>query len=410
MPIRPQLPASVRYYFRAKLRPFTRPAFWGSLSVLSLIGLFMWEAWQHPEWLFKNPENETPITDTTLSKEDSAVAADIDSLPVLMQELAQADVSIAALKLNQQPQIQSFLDEFLKQQAADAEKISDDAQKATQQPTAPISAYDPLGVETQAPSDYSSPYSGGLSTMGNQAAPQNSSLRGTNLAGSTLPTATATPVNPLQAALDRLGNNSPTASVQTQTPIETPPAFTNSLGQPTQPNATAPGQVAQPGTPGNSALPGQVGQPGTPSSSFHPGQVAQPGTPSASALPGQVAQPASPYAGTTNYSNMPVQVAQPGSPYPSYPGYGVTPATSSSGNYANNLPQTLPVPGTPAVQPVVPQVVPITPENYSVPTYQNPAPVNGVPNTGLSSLSTSQLQPSQLQTSPFSVSRPTSGR
>ncbi|GET35639.1 hypothetical protein [Microseira wollei] len=395
MPIRPQVPASVRYYLRAKLRPFTRPAFWGCLSVLSLIVLFIWEAWQHPESLFKNPENETPIADTTLSKEESAVAADIDSLPVLMQELAQADVSIAALKLNQQPQIQSFLDEFLKQQAADAEKISDDAQKATQQPTAPISAYDPLGVETQAPSDYSSPYIGGVSTMGNQAAPQNSSVSGSNLAGSTLPTPTATPVNPLQAALDRLGNNSPTNSVQTQTPIETPPAFTNSLGQPTQPNATAPGQVAQPSTPGSSAL---------------PGQVAQPGTPSSSALPGQVTGPASPYAGTTNYSNMPVQVAQPGSPYPSYQGYGVTPDTSNSGNYANNLPQTVPVPGTPAVQPVVPQVVPITPENYSVPTYQNPAPVNGVPNTGLSSLSTSQLQPSQLQTSPFSVGRPTSGR
>ncbi|HAZ47380.1 MAG TPA: hypothetical protein DDW76_22760 [Cyanobacteria bacterium UBA11369] len=373
MPIRPQLPASVRYYFRAKLRPFTRPAFWASLSVLSLIGLFAWEAWQHPELLFKNPEaaTPTPISDTTLSNEDSAVAADIDSLPVLMQELDQADVSMAALKFNQQPQTQSFLDEFLKKQAAEAEKISDDAEKAAQQPTAPISAYDPLGVQTQAPSNYSSPYGGGVSTMGNQAAPQNSTVTGNNLAGSTVQTPTATQVSPLQAALDRLGNNSSSNSVPTQTPSETSPANTNSLGQPTQTTATTPAQAP---------------------------------------LPGQVAQPTSPYAGTTNYSNMPVQVAQPGSPYPTYLGSGVTPVTSNSGNSANYIAQPVPVPGTPAVQPVAPQVIPITPENYSVPSYQNPAPANAVPNTGLSSLSTSQLQPSQLQPSPFSVRRTTSGR
>jgi hypothetical protein len=376
MPIRPQVPASLRYYLRARLRPFTRPAFWASLSVLSLIGLFLWEAWQHPEWLFKNPENENPIADTTLSKEDSAVAADIDSLPVLMQELDEADVSLAALKLNQQPQTQNFRDDFLNKQAAEAATIYDNAQQAKQPPAVPLTVYDPLGIETQAPSNPGSLYGGGVSPMGNQTPAQTSGFGASNLAGSTVQTPTAKQVSPLQAALDRLGNNSPTTSAQTQTQINTPGTNTNSLGQPTQPTAPLPGQVTQPITPGYSALPGQV------------------------------VQPASAYSGTSNYSNMPGQVVQPGSPYPGYPGYGVAPTTSNPVNSYTYLNQTAPVPGVPPVQPVAPQVAPITQGNYAVPVYQNPVPVNPVPNN----FGATQVQPSQLQPSPFSVPRPIPGR
>lgn len=360
MPIRPQIPASLRYYFRARLRPFTRPAFWASLSVLSLIGLFVWEAWQHPEWLFKNPENETPIADTTLSNEDSAVAADIDSLPVLMQELDEADLSVAALKLNQQPQTQTLFDDFLNKQAAEAANTSNNAQQATQPPAAPLPVYDPLGIETQAPSNPGYVYGSG-SPIGNQTPAQTSGVGGNNFAGSTVQTPTAKQVSPLQAALDRLDNNSPAASAQTQTQINTPGTNTNSLGQPTQP--TAP-------------------------------------------LPGQVVQPASAYSGTGNYSNMPGQVVQPGSPYPGYPGSGVVPATSNPVNSYTYLNQTAPVPGVPPVQQIAPQVAPITQGNYAVPVYQNPVPVNPVPNN----FGATQVQPSQLQPSPFSVPRPIPGR
>lgn len=355
MATRPQVPASVRYYFRARLRPFTRPAFWGSLSVLSLIGLFAWEAWQHPEWLFKNPENTTPIADTTLSKEDSAVAADIDSLPVLMQELDEADVSVATLKLNQQPQTQSFLDDFLKQQANEAARISDNT-PATQPVTTPITTYDPLGTQTQGSSNYSSPPS-----ISNQTRSQTSGVGGANVAGSNLQTPTVAPVNPLQAALDRyVSNNSPTTSVQNQTQINTPPATTDSVGQRTQ---------------------------------------------STAALPGQVVQPASPYAGSSNYSNMPVQVAQPGAVYPGNPGYGVAPGTSNPVNSYTYLNPNTAVPVVPPAQ-VVPQVAPLTQGNYGVTTYQNPAPVYAVPNN----FGATQLQPSQLQPSAISVPRPIPGR
>ncbi|HAX75504.1 MAG TPA: hypothetical protein DCY88_06675 [Cyanobacteria bacterium UBA11372] len=359
MPIRPQVPASLRYYFRARLRPFTRPAFWASLSVLSLIGLFMWEAWQHPEWLFKNPEDATPIADTTLSQEDSAVAADIDNLQLLMKELDDANVNVAALNFSQPPQTQSVLEDLLKQQAAEAAKIAADAQ-ATQPSAAPLTVYDPLGIETQAPSNPGSLYGGGVSPRVNQTPAQSSGVGVSNLAGSTLQTPTTTQVSPLQAALDRLGNNSPTTSVPSQTQINSPAANTNSA---------APGQVPQP-------------------------------------LPLQVVQPASPYTGTSNYSNMPGQVVQPGSPYPGYPGYTVPPATSNPVNSYTYLNQTAPVPAVPPAQPVVPQVAPVTQGNYGVPAYQNPAPVNGVPNN----FGATQVQPSQLEPSPFSVPRPIPGR
>lgn len=355
---RPQLPASVRY-FKARFRPFTRPAFWASLSVLSLIGLFAWEAWQHPDWLFKNPEEATPIADTTLSKEDSAVAADIDSLPVLMQELDSADVSIPATRLNQPPQSQGFLDDFLNRQAAEAAKASDDA-IATQRPTIQLNTYDPLGVQTQPPSG-----SDNVSPGGYQATPQNSS---------TLQTPSVAPANPLQAALDRYAGTNPTTSVQNQTPTNIPGANTNNLGQRTQPGATVPGQVTGAGT------------------QSYP-------------IPAQVAQPASPYTGTSNYSNMPAQVAQPGSPYPGVP-YSVAPATGANPvNSYTYLTQTAPVPGAVQVQPVLPPVAP-TQGNYGVPTYQNATPGIGVPN----GFGASQVQPSQLEPSPFSVPRPVPGR
>lgn len=376
MPIRPQVPASVRYYLRARLRPFTRPAFWGSLSVLSLIGLFAWEAWQHPEWLFKDPEDTTPIADTTLSNEDSAVAADIDNLQLLMKELDDADVSAAPLKLGQQPETQSLLDDLLRNQAAEAAKIADNAQ-ATEPANLPLTAYDPLGVETQAQSNNRSFYDGGVSPRSKQVPARTWGVGGTNLANSTLQSPTATQVSPLQAALDRLGsNNSSSTSAPNQTQINTPASNTNSLGQTTQPTGLLPGQVSQ---------------------SVNSGY---------STLPGQGVQPTSPYAGTSNYSNMPAQVVQPGSPYPGYPGYGVAPATSNPVNSYTYLNQPAPVPGVPAVQPVVPQVAPVTQGNYGVPVYQNQAPVNAVPNN----FGATQVQPSQLTPSPFSVPRQIPGR
>lgn len=365
MPIRPQVPASMRY-FKARLRPFTRPAFWGSLSVLSLIGLFAWEAWQHPDWLFKNPEEATPIADSTLSKEDSAVAADIDSLPVLIQELDSADVGIPATRSNQQTREQGFLDDFLNRQAAEAAKASENTQ-ATQNPsTVQLNPYEPLG-QTQAPSNYYG------SNSGNQAATQRYGIGNANPVGST-PTPSVAPANPLQAALDRYVGTNPT-SVQNQTPTNTPGANTNSLGQRTQPTATVPGQATQSGTPNYSTVP-------------------------------QVASPISPYTGTSNYSNLSPQVVQPGSPYAGTP-YGVAPATGANPvNSYTYLTQTAPVPQPIQVQPFVPPVAPVTQGNYGVPVYQNGQPVNGVPNN----FGASQIQPSQLGQSPFSVPRAIPGR
>ncbi|HEY9835619.1 MAG TPA: hypothetical protein V6D27_01775 [Vampirovibrionales bacterium] len=82
---------------RARLRYYTRPFVWGSVLILGLLTLLIWEFSQNPEqfYLFSLEEEEEMELGNELegemgmSPEDSAIAADIDSSSVLINDLKQ---------------------------------------------------------------------------------------------------------------------------------------------------------------------------------------------------------------------------------------------------------------------------------------------------------------------------------
>ena len=81
---------SVRYLI-ARLRHWTQPAVWAPLAVLCAGGVFLWEVSVNPERLSIDGEEEAASNNSGslpgLSAEDSAIAAEIDSLPVLVDQL-----------------------------------------------------------------------------------------------------------------------------------------------------------------------------------------------------------------------------------------------------------------------------------------------------------------------------------
>jgi|GEM_PF-499437 len=89
MSIFKQFPTSVRYLI-ARLRHWTQPAVWAPLAVLCAGGLFIWEVSVNPERLSidgeEEPASNTPASLSGLSAEDTAIAAEIDSLPVLVNK------------------------------------------------------------------------------------------------------------------------------------------------------------------------------------------------------------------------------------------------------------------------------------------------------------------------------------
>lgn len=81
---------SVRYLI-ARLRHWTQPAVWAPLAVLCAGGVFLWEVSVNPERLSIDGSEVAASNNSGslpgLSAEDSAIAAEIDSLPVLVNQL-----------------------------------------------------------------------------------------------------------------------------------------------------------------------------------------------------------------------------------------------------------------------------------------------------------------------------------
>ena len=86
-------PASLRY-LKARLWNLSRPGFWVTAIFLSAIGLVIKEYWIHPDFLTKGQIKQVATNQpaNSLSKEDKAIAADIDNLPVLYNEAAQTSL------------------------------------------------------------------------------------------------------------------------------------------------------------------------------------------------------------------------------------------------------------------------------------------------------------------------------
>jgi hypothetical protein len=111
--MRSSLPKSSLRFFKARLTPFTKPMFWGSATILTLLGVTIWQYWQHPEWIgTNNIEQPSTIRNNTanqdsnnivanpsksipqLSEEDLAVAADIDNSELLLEEIQAAQTQV----------------------------------------------------------------------------------------------------------------------------------------------------------------------------------------------------------------------------------------------------------------------------------------------------------------------------
>ena len=109
-------PVTARYLL-AKLRPLTRPIFWGPSIALMLVILFTWQYWMRPEWVSYFGINASSGDTSGLSPEDRAIGADIDTLPMLFNDFgianstskqadpAKSDLATASTDLAKLPQI-----------------------------------------------------------------------------------------------------------------------------------------------------------------------------------------------------------------------------------------------------------------------------------------------------------------
>jgi len=115
-------PAYLRY-LRARLWNFSRPAFWGTAIFLSVLGLGIREYWANPDFLTFLQNNKQAATqkpaDLSLSDEDRAIAADIDNLPVLINDAQQSNLLVAPSTRKQKSQennSKSLLDDLISKQ------------------------------------------------------------------------------------------------------------------------------------------------------------------------------------------------------------------------------------------------------------------------------------------------------
>ncbi|WP_293331645.1 hypothetical protein [Microcoleus sp. CAWBG58] len=96
-----KFPTSVRYLI-ARFRHWTQPSVWAPLAVLCAGGFFIWEVSVHPEKLSIDGEEEAANSNNPdalpgLSAEDSAIAAEIDSLPVLVNQFNRSNSELNLL-------------------------------------------------------------------------------------------------------------------------------------------------------------------------------------------------------------------------------------------------------------------------------------------------------------------------
>lgn len=94
MPHRHYPPPYLRY-LKARLLNLTKPGFWGTAIFLFVIGLVIREYWSNPKVLTYTENQEItarPSDNSSVSPEDQAIAADIDTLPTLFNDLKQANL------------------------------------------------------------------------------------------------------------------------------------------------------------------------------------------------------------------------------------------------------------------------------------------------------------------------------
>ena len=89
---RSQYPSPYFRYLKARLWNLARPGFWGTAIFLSVVGLVIREHWSNPDFFTHGQKNQATANNqksSALSNEDKAIAADIDNLPVLLNDARQ---------------------------------------------------------------------------------------------------------------------------------------------------------------------------------------------------------------------------------------------------------------------------------------------------------------------------------
>lgn len=266
MPFSKRFPTSWRY-LKARLRILKRPMVWGSLAMMLLVlGVFA-EYWRRSDELFllggdRSPSetgvaslddlSETGRYRNLPSQDDSAIGADIDTLPLLLEDFSSPtpEESEPLVDPSVDPSLLPLLAEPL-QAEVDSETGEGEAE--------PLDVPAPPERTILAPFGSSrSPQSQGDRRSFNLDLPQLNVLSpaqtGTSGSGQpgTQPTLSPSSGSPLQFALERYSSPAPSSAMPgVATP--TSPTLNPSLGEtPTQP--------AQPSTPAIPSPPGTTGQ------------------------------------------------------------------------------------------------------------------------------------------------------
>ncbi|MTJ14304.1 hypothetical protein FJR11_17305 [Anabaena sp. UHCC 0187] len=126
---RPYPPAYLRY-LQARLSFFRQSAFWGISIFMLLVGMISWGYLLKSDDLSQQqnskitPEKPVIESDSILSDEDKTIAADIDNLPVLLNDFDQAALSVSLIN-SQTPSLpkdnQNFLEDVIKKNNADTQ-------------------------------------------------------------------------------------------------------------------------------------------------------------------------------------------------------------------------------------------------------------------------------------------------
>lgn len=183
-------PALMRY-FMARLRPLGRPIFWGPAIALLLLVLFTWDFWTSP-----GLQSSLGIGDSDpeeVTQEDQAIGADIDSMPVLLN-----DIGIAAKTTAPKPQ-QSPL---LQKSNTEGSAITSFAPSSAPQPS-PANAQGAFGVFNNALAERY-----GLTNSGTVVEEQPAAIVpgtiGLGAMGASNPAPAAPAQSPLQAAMSKI--------------------------------------------------------------------------------------------------------------------------------------------------------------------------------------------------------------
>ena len=116
-------------YLRARLSIFTRPSFLAAVVFLSCLGFVVKEYWTNPNFLklaqSQELTSQTPSSQSSLSDEDKAIAADIGNLSVLDYDKQQANIPITTniddgnkIRQQNEAQLNKILDLAQKNQKA----------------------------------------------------------------------------------------------------------------------------------------------------------------------------------------------------------------------------------------------------------------------------------------------------